>query len=400
VTDFDKRFERLLREQNLTRRDLVQRGSAGALTISSLAYLAACGGGVEKSKKEDAKTIPKGQVAKTLAFSNWVLYIDNGDKPKKSETLNDFKKKYGTTVKYNEEINDNNEFFGKVRPQYSRGNSGGRDIHVVTDWMCNRMNQLGFVQRFDKSQMPNAVKNIEPAVAKPDFDPNRDFSMPWQSGQVVVLYRKDLTKGELTSYQDLLDPKFKGKVTMLTEMRDTVGAMLLAEGKTPEKATKQDCLAVCDKLAKLSRDGQIRRFTGNEYTESITKGDTVACLGWSGDAGSLQEEDKNIQYARPADGFMVFTDSMQIPVGAPQAFTAQKMIDFVYDPEVQAEITKAVAYVPPVKGVADVIRRDDPETAEDDLIFPTNADKAHNLKTFPRAEEKEIEAAFQKAIGA
>ncbi len=286
-----------------------------------------------------------------------------------------------------------------MRPQYSQGNSGGRDLQVVTDWLCNRMNQLGFVQRFDKSEMPNATKNIEPSVAHPDFDPNRDFSMPWQSGQVVVLYRKDLVKGDLTSYEDLLDPKFKGKVTMLTEMRDTVGAMLLAEGKTPEKATKQDCLAVCDKLEKLSRDGQIRRFTGNEYINSLPKGDTVACLGWSGDAGSLQEEDKNIKYAQPEAGFMVFTDSMQIPVGAPQAFTAQKMIDFVYDPEVQAEITNAVQYVPPVKGVADVIRKDDPETAENPLIFP-DLSKKHNLKTFPRAEEKEIEAAFQKAIGA
>ena len=399
MTEFDKRFEKLLREQNLTRRDLVQRGSAGALAVSSLAYLAACGGGVEKSKKEEAKTIPKGQVAKTLAFSNWVLYIDNGDKPAKSATLNAFKKKYGTTVKYNEEINDNNEFFGKVRPQYSRGNSGGRDLHVVTDWMCNRMNQLGYVQRFDKSAMPTAVKNIEPAVAKPDFDPNRDISMPWQSGQVVVIYRKDLTKGELTDYNDLLDPKFKGKVTMLTEMRDTVGAMLLAEGKTPEKATKQDCLAVCDKLAKLSKDGQIRRFTGNEYINSLPKGDTVACLGWSGDAGSLQEENDNIAYAQPKDGFMVFTDSMQIPVGAPQAFTAEKMIDFVYDPEIQAEITKAVLYIPPVKGVDDAIRKDDPELAENPLVFPDTS-KQHNLKTFPRPEEKEIEAAFQKAIGA
>jgi spermidine/putrescine transport system substrate-binding protein len=255
------------------------------------------------------------------------------------------------------------------------------------------------VQRFNKSQMPNAVKNIEPSVAHPDFDPNRDISMPWQTGQVVVLYRKDLTKGELTDYNDLLDPKFKGKVTMLTEMRDTVGAMLLMEDKQPEKATKQDCLAVCDKLAKLSRDGQIRRFTGNEYTESISKGDTVACLGWSGDAGSLSEEDKNIAYAQPSGGYMVFTDSMQIPVGAPQAFTAQKMIDFVYDPEIQAEITKAVLYVPPVKGVDDVIREQDPEMAEDPLVFPDTA-KQHNLKTFPRPEEREIEAAFQKAIGA
>ena len=145
---------------------------------------------------------------------------------------------------------------------------------------------------------------------------------------------------------------------MLTEMRDTVGAMLLAEGKSPEKATKQDCLARVRQARRSSRsDGQIRRFTGNEYINSLPKGDTVAVLGWSGDAGSLQEENKNIAYAQPKDGFMVFTDSMQIPVGAPQAFTAQKMIDFVYDPEVQAEITKARALRPAGQGR----RRGDPQ---------------------------------------
>ena len=150
----------------------------------------------------------------------------------------------------------------------------------------------------------------------------------------MVLYRKDLTKGELKSYEDLLDPKFKGKVTMLTEMRDTVGAMLLTEGKNPEDATKQDCLAYATSSRSSRATGRSAASPATS-TRSLTKGDTVACLGWSGDAGSLQEEDKNIQYAQPEDGFMVFTDSMQIPVGAPQAFTAQKMIDFVYDPEVR-----------------------------------------------------------------
>ena len=185
MSDFDERFERLVREHNLTRRHLLQRGGYGALTLSSLAYLAACGGGVEKSKKEDAKTIPKGQIAKTLAFSNWVLYIDNGDKPAKSETLNalqeEVRRRRSSTPRTSTTTTSSSARSARSTPA---GNSGGRDIHVVTDWMCNRMNQLGFVQRFDKSQMPNAVKNIEPSVAKPDFDPNRDFSMPWQTGQV------------------------------------------------------------------------------------------------------------------------------------------------------------------------------------------------------------------------
>ena len=176
MTEFDKRFERLLREHNLTRRDLMQRGGAGALTVGSLAYLAACGGGVEKSKKEDAKTIPKGQIAKTLAFSNWVLYIDNGDKPAKSATLNAFKKKYGTTVKYNEEINDNNEFFGKVRPQYSSG-----QLRRARPPRGHRLD----VQPHEPARLRAALRQVADAQrgqehrtvgGKPDFDPNRDIS--------------------------------------------------------------------------------------------------------------------------------------------------------------------------------------------------------------------------------
>jgi len=399
VSDFDESFDQLVGE-HLTRRRLLQRGGYGALTLSSLAYLAACGGGVDKKNQgEEVKAIPKGRISRTLAWSNWPLYIDVDEETKERPTLEEFKKRYGTTIKYTEEINDNNEFFGKVRPQYDRGSSGGRDLHVVTDWMCNRMKQLGLVQKLDKSEMPNVTKNIEPSVASPDFDPKREFSVPWQSGQVVVLYRRDLVKGDLKNYQDLLDPKFKGKVTMLSEMRDTVGAMLLAEGKNPERATKQQCLTTIDRIEQLSKDGQIRRFTGNEYTKDLLKGDTVACLGWSGDTIQLQSDNENVRYAQPETGFMVFTDSMQVPVGAKHAFTSQRVMDFYYDPEVQAKVTAYVNYVPPVKGVAEVIRRDDPETAENRLIFPDLSTK-HSLKTFPRAQEREIESAFQRAIGA
>src|SRR5687768_9921610 len=222
----NREFERLLRDP-LTRRRLMQRGAAGALSVSALAYLAACGTdepdeGGGGGDSEEAKTIAKGEIAKNLYFANWPLYIEED-----RGTLKEFEAKYGTKVKYVEEVNDNVEFFGKVRQQYAQGNSGGRDIHVVTDWMANRMNQLGFVQKLDKDEMPNVVKNIEPAVASPDFDPIREVSVPWQTGQVLLIYRKDRTGGELTSINDLFDPKFKGKVTFLTEMRDSVGSVLL-----------------------------------------------------------------------------------------------------------------------------------------------------------------------------
>jgi spermidine/putrescine transport system substrate-binding protein len=378
----------------LDRRSLLKGTAAGALSLSLAGFLAACG---SDSSGGSAKVIPKGEIAKNMTFSNWELYIDV--EGKKHPTLDQFQKKYGTKVKYVEEINDNVEFFGKVRQQYSAGNSGGRDLHVVTDWMANRMKQLGYVQRLDKSAMPNVVKNIEPAVAHPAWDPNRDYSVPWQTGQVLLIYRKDLTGGDLTSINDLFDPKFKGKVTMLTEMRDTVGSVLLGDGIDPENATKDQVMEAIDKIEKASNDGQIRKFTGNEYTSDVARGDSVAILGWSGDAPQMAADNKNVGYTQPKEGFMVFTDVMQIPVGAPHAFTAEKFMDFVYDPKIMAQITDWVQYVPPVKGVRAELEKIDPEIVNNELVYPDKA-KTHDFKQFSPKDEAEIDAAFQRAIGA
>jgi spermidine/putrescine transport system substrate-binding protein len=397
-TEFERRLEELVR-QDLTRRRLLRQGAAGALSLSAMAYLAACGdNGIEGGVGDEAKLIPKGEISKDLSFSNWPLYIDVSDDEKRRPTLDKFEKEYGTKVKYTEEINDNVEFFGKVRQQYAAGRSGGRDLHVVTDWLAARMARLGYVQKIDKSQTPNVVKNIEPSVASPDFDPKRELSVPWQSGQVLLIFRKDKVGGELTSVNDLFDPKFKGKVTMLSEMRDTVGSVLIADGKDPEKVSKDEALEAIEKIEKAASDGQIRRFTGNEYTKDILKGDSHAILGWSGDAVTLTDDD-NVGYKQPEEGFMIFTDSMQVPVGAPHAFTAQKFMDFVYRPEIQAAITAWVNYVPPVKGAREIIRESDPEVADNPLIFP-DLSKAHDFKTFSPEEEREIDEAFQRAIGA
>lgn len=387
-----------MQASGLSRRTLLKRTGAGALSLGLVGFLAACGDD-DGGGASEAQVIPKGEISQALTFANWPLYIDIDEETNQRPTLQKFRREYGTRVKYVEEINDNVEFFGKVRQQYEQGNSGGRDLHVVTDWLAARMDRLGYVQRFDKEEMPNAVRNIEDAVASPDFDPEREISMPWQSGQVLLIYRSDRTGGELTSINDLFDPKFKGRVTMLTEMRDTVGSVLLGEGIDPEDATKDQALAAIEKVEKASRDGQIRRFTGNEYTRDIARGDSVAILGWSGDAVQLIADNENIAYSQPEEGFMIFTDSMQIPVGAPNAFTAQKMIDFVYQPEIQAAITEYVNYVPPVKGAREILQDRSPEVAENELIFPDLA-QAHNFKTFSEDEEAEIEAAFQRAIGA
>jgi spermidine/putrescine transport system substrate-binding protein len=397
--DLEREFERLLRNP-LTRRRILQRGAAGVMSASALAYLAACGtdepsGGDEKAAEE--KTIPKGKIADALYFANWPLYIDE-----KRSALKKFQDKYGTKVKYVEEINDNDQFFGKVRQQYDQGSSGGRDIHVVTDWMADRMIRLGYVQKFDKSTMPNANANLIERLKSPPFDPKREWSMPWQSGMTGIIYRKDKVKRTPKSIDDLFNPAYKGKVTFLTEMRDSVGVVTAWQGADPEKASLDDYLKAVDKLQEEVDSGQIRGFTGNEYLKDLPKGDSWVILGWSGDAVQLKADNPNIDFVLPESGGMLWTDNMQIPVGAPHAYTAEKFIDFIYQPEIEAPIEAYVNYICPVEGVKEVLAKTDKSLADNQLIFPDAAflDKTHIFRGLKPDEETKLNDAFQKLIGA
>jgi len=394
----ERRFERALREA-ITRRTVLRRGAAGALGASLIGQLAACGddelGG--KGSAADAPRVERQPISDELLFSNWPLYIDE-----KRTSLKRFERKYGTRVKYVEEINDNQEFYGKVNQQYATGDSGGRDLHVVSDWMAAKMIRLGYVQRLDRSAMPTVERNLIDRLRTPVYDERRDFTVPWQSGMTGLIYRKDKVKRQPRSIEDLFDPDYKGKVTLLTELYDTVPMVLLGMGGDPATASKDEMLEAIDKVERESRSGQVRRFTGNEYTRDLSKGDSWLVLGWSGDAIQLQADDPNIEFTRPEEGFLLWSDNMQIPVGAPHAYTAEKLMDFVYRPDVQVDITEWVNYVCPVKGVQELLEKRDPELAASELIFPTDESLrgATDLRPLTVEEEREVESAFQAAIGA
>jgi spermidine/putrescine transport system substrate-binding protein len=398
VSDLERQFERIIREE-ISRRRLLRRGAAGALSVSALAYLAACGSetGGTGGNKPESKVIEKGKIGDSIYVANWPLYIeeDHG-------TLKDFEKKYGAKVKYVEEVNDNNEFFGKVRQQYARGDSGGRDIHVVTDWMAGKMITLGYVQKLDHAALPHVTANLIDRLKSPPFDPKRDYSVPWQSGFAGIIYRKDKVKREPKSIDDLFDPAYKGKVTMLTEMRDTVGLVAASMGFDPETASKDEFMKAIDKIGEASDSGQIRGFTGNEYTKDITKGDSWVIIGWSGDAVQLEADNPNIKFVAPETGVHLWTDNMEVPVGAPEPYTAEKFMDFVYEPEVQADIAEYVNYICPVKGVKEILTKRDPSLGENQLIFPSEKtlSDAFIFRLLKPEEDTELTEAFQGVIGA
>jgi len=329
---------------------------------------AACGGGggggIEGSGSTEAETVKlEGKPSGSVTISNWPLYIDEGTVPA-------FEKATGVKVKYVEDINSNEEFFNKVQPLLRNGESGGRSMMVLADYMVTKMHKLGYLQEFDKSALPNVEENLAENLKPPPFDPNRDYTAPWQSGMTGVIVNKQ-TAPDVRSICDLFDPKYKGKVDILNEVREAVPLVMKCEGVDPEKATEADWMKAIDKLKEESESGQIRKFTGNDYARDLTSGDAVAVMGWSGDAVQLQEDNPNLEWRMPTEGCMLWSEDMVIPVGAPNPTAAEAFMNYVYDPEVQANIAEYVNYVTPVEGVKPILAKRSPELAENQLIFPS-----------------------------
>jgi spermidine/putrescine transport system substrate-binding protein len=342
------------------------RIALAVLALGAALVLAACGGddgGLEEgASDEETQTAAAEPIGGDWTISNWPLYIDK-------QTVSDFDKKVGANTKYIEDINDNFEFFGKLQPQLKNGESGGRSMFVVTDYMVKIMHDLGYLQDYDQSAIPNVEKNLLPSLESPDFDPNRDFSVPWQSGFTGIIINTELAP-EIDSIEDLFDPKYQGKVTFIGDMYDDVSLVLKMQGVDPADATEEEWNAAIDQIEEAADSGQIRDFTGNAYAGPLVKGDIVAAVGWSGDAIQLQADNPNVKWIRPAEGCNLWSDNMVIPVGAPNPGTAQAFMNYVYDPKNQAQIAQYVNYVTPVEGTKEILAEKDPKLANNQLIFP------------------------------
>jgi spermidine/putrescine transport system substrate-binding protein len=353
--------------QSFTRQELLRRGVAGSALLTVPGLLAACGG---SSKSAATTSTVSNVLPKTIVFSNWPLYIDV--KGNRHPSLDQFQAHYNVKVRYIEDINDNDSFFGKIEGPLSQGQSVGRDLIVLTDTsgLPGRMIELGWLEKLDKSAIPN-MKNLQPIQQHPDWDPHRDYSLPWQSGMTGIGYDPKLVGGDIDSLHQLLtDPKLKGKVTMLTEMADSIGVTMLANGDNPTKVTDKTFNAAISTLQKAVDSGQIRQFTGNDYAPLLAKGDIYACLAWSGDMVQLQADHPGLKWVLPKDGGMIWTDNMLIPKGG-HTYGASVLMNWFYKPTIAAEVADYVNYISPVVGADKVLEKSDPAIAKNPLIFPT-----------------------------
>ncbi|MFL6179823.1 MAG: spermidine/putrescine ABC transporter substrate-binding protein [Actinomycetes bacterium] len=358
--------------------------AAGTAAMSATGVLSACG---DSDSGSGASAQPTD--SKVLNVANWPLYIDskrvNGEKV--HPTLLAFEEKYGIDVNYTEPINDMSEFFAKIRPVLAAGSDTGYDTFMLTDWTAAKLIQLGWAQTLDKSNIP-AISNLVPRLKSPPFDPDREYTVPWQSGITGIAYDASQTD-PITSIHDLLtNPDLKGSMTVLKDMRDTTGLVMLDQGANPEDFTDDEFGSAIEALQSANDNGQIRQYTGNNYAQMLALGDIKACIAWSGDVIQLQFDNPNMQFVVPDGGGMLWSDNMMVPNDAANKKNAELWMNYYCDPAVAAKLSAWVNYICPIAGAQEEMAKFDEDLAKNPLIFPSEDDYA-NLSIYRDLDDEE-----------
>ncbi len=389
--------------QGSVSRRSVLAGAAGVAGVGAL--LAACGTGGTPGATSPSGTPGEDVSAtdKNVFWANWTLYLDYDEATQSYPSLDAFQEKTGITARYAEDIDDNDTYFGKVQGQLANGQDIGQDVVTLTDWMAGRMIRLGYTQELDAAKIPNAV-NLRESLKNVDFDPGRTQSLTWQSGFGGVAWSKEKIPAGMRSVSDLWNPEYKGRIEVLSEMRDTIGLIMLEQGVDISGDWGDDqfyaALAV---LTEHIGSGQIRQVKGNSYKEDLISGDAVAVIGWSGDITQINfENDDRWSFALPDAGGTLWSDNLMIPIGATHKANAEALMNYYYDPAVAAQVAAYVNYICPVEGAQAAMVGVDPTLVDNPLIFPDEATLATSFgfRSLTPAEETKYNGDFLTAVGA
>ncbi len=387
-------------QRSLSRRSVL--GAAGALGLGGL--LAACGTGGSKTGAAAGPAAADISASDpTLNWANWTLYLDYDDAAKAYPTLEAFTKQTGIKVNYSEDVDGNDTYYGKVQAQLKSGQDIGQDIFTLTDWMAGRVIRQGYTQALDPVNIPNS-SNLLPSLQNVDFDPGREHSLTWQSGYAGIAWNKAKYPKGLKSVADLWDPSLKGRITVLDEMRDTMGLLMLQDGVDISGTWGQDEFQKALEVLRGNIDsGQIRQVKGNSYKEDFISGDAIAGIVWSGDLVQMNfENDDQWEFVIPEAGGTLWSDNLMVPIGSPRKANAEKLMDYYFQPEVAAQVAAYVNFICPVTGAKEAMEKIDPSLMANPLIFPAEEDlaKAHVFRSLDADEESSFAADFQSAIGA
>ena len=387
--EIDPRLQALINQTTSRRRFL----GRGALVLGGVAMgptlLAACGSSSKTatggSTDTSAETTGTQIATGNLRISNWPLYI--GTDP---STVAAFQTATGLTVDYQETYNDNEEWFAKNKDPLSRKQDIGADLVVPSEFMVARLIALGWLSKLNDANIPNKG-NIRTDLLNADYDPGRQQSLPWMSGMVGLAVNTSAVTKPVTSIDDLFDPAYKGKVSMLADVRDGLGMVLLSQGNSPADPTSESMQQAVDLVKEQKDKGQIRRFTGNDYSDDLTSGNVVIAQAYSGDVAQLQLDNPDLQFVVPDAGTSSFSDNMVIPYTTKNQPAAEAWMNWIYDRDNYAQLLAQVQYIPVLSDMADALAKVDPTVASNPLINPPQStlDKLVAWKTLTDAQEQE-----------
>ncbi len=377
--------------------------SVAAATPGATSPVASSAASPEASASATASPGPTATPSAELNWANWTYYMDTDPKDQtKHPTLEAFTAKYGTKVHYQEVIDGNTEFIAKISPAIVAGKDTGWDVITMTDWMAANLIRRGWVESINFTNTPNFAANLKDVYRNLDWDPDNSHHAPWRSGTTGLGFNTDKL-GDVTSLAALytVDPKTKGKVEYLTEMRDAVGLSMLYLGLDPAKPTRADCDAAVALMQKAKADGVIRDVKGQSYTTDLTSGDAVLAMAWSGDMPSAQVDNPALRYNLATEGGMLWTDNLMIPKGAVHKGTSELLINYYYDPVVNAVLTAGVDYISPVKGTDELVIKADPKQANNPMLIPPPdwVARLHIFGALSEADELYFNQQFAKVIG-
>jgi spermidine/putrescine transport system substrate-binding protein len=378
-----------------SRRQFLGRGAAAAAAVVlGPALLSACGssngpGGATTTAAADDGSPASG----VLRVSNWPLYIADG-------FVAEFQKATGLTVDYKEDYNDDEEWFAKNKEPLSRKQDIGCDLVIPSETIAARLIRLGWLAEISESRWPNK-KNLQPAILNSSIDQGRKFTAPYMSGMVGLAYNRAVTGRDITKIDDLWDPAYKGKVSMLSDTQDGLGMIMLAQGNSPENPTSETVQKAVDVVLEQKDRGQIRKFTGNDYTNDLSAGNIAVAQAYSGDVVQLQADNPDLKFIIPDSGGTLTLQSMVLPYTTKNQKAAEAWIDYVYDRPNYAKLVAYTRYIPVLSDMTDALNKVDPTAASNPLINPPQ-DVLNRVKQWPPLTDeqtKEFVGAYTAVTG-
>lgn len=388
--EIDPRLLTRLAANRTSRRRFIGGGAAtAAAVVLGPSFLAACGSNGGSS----GGTATNESAGNNLRISNWPLYMADG-------FVAAFQTASGIAVDYKEDFNDNEEWFAKNKEPLSRKQDIGADLVVPTQFMALRLKGLGWLNEISDAGVPNR-KNLRPDLLNDSSDPGRKYTAPYMSGMTGLAYNKTATGRPITKIDDLWDPAFKGKVSLLSDMQDGLGMIMLSQGSSLSDPTIETVQKAVDVVKEQKDKGQIRRFTGNDYADDLAAGNIAIAQAYSGDVVQLKADNPDLEFVIPEGGGTWFIDTQVIPYTTQNQKAAEEWINYVYDKPNYAKLVAFTQYVPVLADMGDELSKIDPALATNPLINPPqdSIDKLHSWTALTDEQTQDFNTAYAAVTG-